>query len=83
MKFVGALYDAVLSHLDSPDLKQLNSLMLIIIDKLLEALRHNPATGFGLLHLIGLKSFVLNVKFLVDGDDVLENDGWLELLGNE
>ncbi|KAK0482917.1 hypothetical protein EDD18DRAFT_1362324 [Armillaria luteobubalina] len=81
MKSIGVLYDAILSCREYPGIKRLKSLTLIIVGKLLEALRNNPATGFGLLHLIGLKSSGLNVKFLVDGDDVLEADGWLELLG--
>ncbi|KAK0488148.1 hypothetical protein EDD18DRAFT_1359834 [Armillaria luteobubalina] len=76
MKSIGVLYDAILSRWEYPGIKRLKSLTLILVGKPLEALRHN-----GLLHLIGLKSSGLNVKFLVDGDDVLEADGWLELLG--
>ncbi len=83
MKSIGALYDAILSHWGRPDVKQLACLRLILVDQPLEALRHNPATGFGLLHLIRLKSFILNVNFLVGGDDILEAGGWLELLGEE
>lgn len=83
MKSIGALYDAILSRWGRPDVKQLACLRLILVDQPLEALRHNPATGFGLLHLIGLKSFILNVNFLVGGDDILEAGGWLELLGEE
>ncbi|PBK91241.1 hypothetical protein ARMGADRAFT_1031913 [Armillaria gallica] len=80
MKFIGALYNAVLSCSDCPDVKQLTCLKLILIGQSLQALRHNPATGFGLLHLIELKSFISKVAFIVGGDDILEADGWLELL---
>ncbi len=80
----GTLYQTTLSRIYVQDVQRLSTLKLVLVGATLDGLMsEEPMTSSALLHLVALERIGqgLNLSFIVNGEDVLQDSTWIGTLG--